>query len=107
MSSSTDVVSQASVYSRAFELAAGRALIARPPRNALFGSNRRATPPAVVARLNKEVRAVLALPDVSKRLTDMGGTVAPTSPDEARRHVEGEIAKWRKIVAERKIEVMN
>jgi len=67
----------------------------------------RATPPAVVARLNKEVRAVLALPEVSKRLTDMGGTVAPTSPDEARRHVEGEIAKWKKIVAERKIEVVN
>ena len=67
----------------------------------------RATPPAVVARLNREVRAVLALPDVSKRLTDMGGTVKPTSPDEARRHVEGEIAKWKKIVAERKIEVVN
>lgn len=67
----------------------------------------RATPPAVVARLNKEVRAVLVLPDVSKRLTDMGGTVAPTSSEDARRHVEGEIAKWKKIVAERKIEVVN
>jgi predicted amino acid-binding ACT domain protein len=65
----------------------------------------RATPPAVVARLNKEVRAVLALPDVAKRLTDMGGKVTPTSSDEMRRHVEGEIAKWKKIVAERKIEV--
>jgi tripartite-type tricarboxylate transporter receptor subunit TctC len=67
----------------------------------------RATPPAVVARLNKEVRAVLALPDVAKRLTDMGGKVTPTSSDEMRRHVEGEIAKWKKIVAERKIEVVN
>jgi tripartite-type tricarboxylate transporter receptor subunit TctC len=67
----------------------------------------RATPPAVVARLNKEVRAVLALPDIQKRLTDMGGQVTPTSSDEMRRHVEGEIAKWKKIVAERKIEVVN
>jgi tripartite-type tricarboxylate transporter receptor subunit TctC len=67
----------------------------------------KATPPAVVARLNKEVRAVLALPDIQKRLTDMGGQVTPTSSDEMRRHVEGEIAKWKRIVAERKIEVVN
>ena len=67
----------------------------------------RGTPPAVVARLNKEVRAVLAEPDIRKRLTDMGGQVTPTSSEEMRRHVEGEIAKWKKIVAERKIEVVN
>ena len=67
----------------------------------------RGTPPAVVARLNKEVRAVLADPDIQKRLTDMGGQVTPTSPEEMRRHVEGEIAKWKRIVAERKIEVVN
>jgi tripartite-type tricarboxylate transporter receptor subunit TctC len=67
----------------------------------------RGTPPAVVARLNKEVRAVLAQPDIQKRLTDMGGQVTPTSSEEMRRHVEGEIAKWKKIVAERKIEVTN
>jgi tripartite-type tricarboxylate transporter receptor subunit TctC len=67
----------------------------------------RGTPPAVLARLNKEVRAVLAQPDVEKRLTDLGGQVTPTSPEEMRRHVEDEIAKWRKIVAERKIEVVN
>jgi len=67
----------------------------------------RGTPPAVVARLNKEVRAVLADPDIQKRLTDMGGQVTPTSPEEMRRHVEGEIAKWKRLVAERKIEVVN
>ena len=65
------------------------------------------TPPAVVARLNREVRAVLALPDISKRLTESGGEVRPTSPEQMRRHVEGEIAKWKRIVAERKIEVAN
>ena len=67
----------------------------------------RGTPSAVVARLNKEVRAVLAQPDIQKRLTDMGGQVTPTSSEQMRRHVEDEIAKWKKIVAERKIEVMN
>ena len=67
----------------------------------------RGTPSAVVARLNKEVRAVLAQPDIQKRLTDMGGQVTPTSSEEMRRHVEDEITKWKKIVAERKIEVVN
>ncbi len=65
----------------------------------------RGTPPAVVARLNREVRAVLDLPDVRRRLTDSGGEVRPTTPEEMRRHVEAEIAKWKRIVAERKIEV--
>lgn len=67
----------------------------------------RGTPAAVVARLNREVRAVLELPEVRRRLTDSGGQVHPTGPDEMRRHVEAEIAKWKRIVAERKIEVVN
>lgn len=67
----------------------------------------RGTPPAVLARLNREVRAVLELPDIRKRLTDLGGEVRPTTSEEMRRHVEAEIAKWKKIVAERKIEVVS
>lgn len=65
----------------------------------------RGIPRPVVARLNRELRAVLELPDIGKRLVDTGGEVRPSSPDELGRHVELEIAKWKRVVAEKKIEV--
>jgi tripartite-type tricarboxylate transporter receptor subunit TctC len=65
----------------------------------------RAMPRPVVARLNRELRAVLGSPDVAKRLIDTGGEVRPSNPDELGHHVEGEIAKWKRVVAEKKIEV--
>ena len=65
----------------------------------------RDTPASVVARLNREMRAILDQPDVRKRIADQGGEAHPTSPEEMRRHVEGEISKWKRIVAARKIEV--
>jgi len=40
------------------------------------------TPPAVIERLNKELVAVLALPEVKERLAKIGGDPAPTSPSE-------------------------
>ena len=65
----------------------------------------RATPPAVVKRLNAEIRRVLALPDIAQRFADMGGTPFATSPREMERFVESEIAKWKKVVEVRKIEL--
>ena len=65
----------------------------------------RATPQAVVARLNRELAAILALPEIRKRLVDQGGEVRPASPEDTHRHVAAEIAKWKQIVAARKIDV--
>ena len=65
----------------------------------------RATPRAVVMRLNREIHAVLEQPDLRKRLVEQGNDVAPSTPEEMARKVEGEIRKWQKIVAERKIDV--
>ena len=65
----------------------------------------RGTPRAVIARLNRELRAVLGEPDIRKRFIDLGGEARPSSPEEMGRHLEGEIAKWKRIVAEKKIEI--
>jgi tripartite-type tricarboxylate transporter receptor subunit TctC len=65
----------------------------------------RGTPPAVVARLNRELHAVLKQPDISRLFAELGGSLRLTTPAEADRHVAGEIEKWRRIVAARKIEV--
>jgi tripartite-type tricarboxylate transporter receptor subunit TctC len=62
-------------------------------------------PPAVVERLNREVRRVLALPDIGQRFAEWGGTPTASSPEEMQRHVAAEIEKWKKVVAERKLEL--
>jgi tripartite-type tricarboxylate transporter receptor subunit TctC len=65
----------------------------------------RGTPPAIIAKLNREMRLILELPDIRKRFTDLGGTVTPTTPDEFGRHVAGEIVKWKKIASAKRIEI--
>jgi tripartite-type tricarboxylate transporter receptor subunit TctC len=56
------------------------------------------TPPAIVDRLNREVRHVLALPDVQARLVEGGNVAIPSTPQEYRNRVEREIARWRKVI---------
>jgi len=63
------------------------------------------TPPAVVERLNRELRRVLALPDVARRFAEWGGQPEASSPDEMRAYVEREIAKWKRVVEQRRIEL--
>jgi len=65
----------------------------------------RETPAAVVERLNREIRRILDLPDISQRFSEMGGTPRASSPAEMERFVESEIAKWRRVVEARKIEL--
>jgi tripartite-type tricarboxylate transporter receptor subunit TctC len=65
----------------------------------------RGTPPAAIAKLNREMRAILGESDIRKRFTDLGGDVQPTTPEEFGRHIASEIDKWKKLVTAKKIEV--
>src|SRR5256885_15339248 len=62
------------------------------------------TPREIVERLNAEVRKALASPDTRQRLVDLGGEPGATSPEEMKTFIEREIAKWREVIALRKIE---
>lgn len=62
------------------------------------------TSPAVVDRLNRELRAVLDQPAVKQKLIDWGGSPRASTPTEFRNRVVGEIRQLSKIVMERKIE---
>jgi len=62
-------------------------------------------PAAVVERLNREVRRVLALPDIGQRFAEWGGTPSPSSPEEMARRVDAEIAMWKRVVEQRKIQL--
>ena len=63
------------------------------------------TPSAVTERLNQEIRRVLDVPDIRQRFFDQGVEPQPSTPEEMRVYVEGQIANWKKVVEERKIEV--
>lgn len=63
------------------------------------------TPPAVIERLNKELRAVLAQDDVRQKLIDFGGSPRASSPEEFRQRVERDIGNLKKVVADRRIEL--
>ena len=65
----------------------------------------RATPASVVALLNREVQEVLKQPDINRRFGELGGTVQFTTPEQANRHVAGEVGKWKQIVTQLKIDV--
>jgi len=65
----------------------------------------RGTPRPVIMRLNRELREILGEPDMHKRFIDLGGEVRPSSPEEMGRHIAGEVAKWKRIVAEKKIDI--
>jgi len=57
-----------------------------------------ATPPEIVARLAKEIRAILNEPAVKSRITEQGAEVVASSPDEFAGFVRDEIARWAEVV---------
>jgi putative tricarboxylic transport membrane protein len=57
-----------------------------------------ATPAAVVAKLEKALAEVLAMPDVRKRLTDMGAIVQPLNGKQFGDYIGAEIVKWGDLV---------
>ena len=61
--------------------------------------------PAVVERLNREVRRVLAFPDIGQRFAEWGGAPSASTPDGMQRLVAAEIGKWKKVVESRKLEL--
>jgi tripartite-type tricarboxylate transporter receptor subunit TctC len=57
------------------------------------------TPPAVIARLNREIVAALALPETAQRIAALGSVPAAGPPAAMAEFLHAEIAKWAKVVA--------
>lgn len=62
------------------------------------------TPAPIIERVNGEVRKMLDSADGNKRFVDLGGEPRASSPEEMKSFIEREIAKWREVIAARKIE---
>jgi tripartite-type tricarboxylate transporter receptor subunit TctC len=59
---------------------------------------RAGTPRPIVERLNKEINAVLAMPEVRERLLGMGATPIGSTPEELEAVIRSESAKWKKVI---------
>jgi tripartite-type tricarboxylate transporter receptor subunit TctC len=62
-------------------------------------------PPAIVDKLNREIRRAVELPDVKKWATDSGVVPSPSTPDEFRKRVADDIHQWTEIVVRNNIVV--
>ena len=56
------------------------------------------TPPEIIDKLNKEINAALADPNVKARLADLGGMLIAGSPADFGKLVAAETEKWAKVI---------
>jgi tripartite-type tricarboxylate transporter receptor subunit TctC len=56
------------------------------------------TPAPIVARLNTELRKVLALPEISAKIIELGGEIRTNAPDEFAGWMTKAIAEWGEVV---------
>ena len=61
-------------------------------------SARAGTPQPIIDRLNKEINAVLKLPDVRDRLLGLGITAAGSTPGKLDAEIKRERVKWKKVI---------
>jgi hypothetical protein len=62
------------------------------------------TPRPIIERLNKEINAALALPDVRSKFQDVGIDARGGTPEELRDILSTEIDKWNNLVTTMKLE---
>ena len=63
----------------------------------------RGTPPAVVEKLNAEIRKALAVPDVKERLAALGAEVSPSTPEQLGALIRLERERYGKLIREANI----
>ena len=57
-----------------------------------------AVPKPLVTKINGDISAVLATPEMKRQLDKLGADPAPLSPAEFAAFVRSEVAKWAKVV---------
>ena len=61
------------------------------------------TPPAVLAKLESTLAEVLAMPDLRKRMTEMGAVVTPLGSKQFADYIRAEMVKWSDVITQNKI----
>jgi tripartite-type tricarboxylate transporter receptor subunit TctC len=61
------------------------------------------TPKEIVSALNREIVGIVKAPDISDRFASLGFDIVGNTPEEFQAFIEGEVAKWGKIVRQANI----
>jgi tripartite-type tricarboxylate transporter receptor subunit TctC len=73
--------------------------------SALFGMGApKNTPKEIIAKLNSEINAILAEPDMKKRLIELGGEPLIQTPEKFGADIVAETEKWKKVIDSANIE---
>ncbi len=64
-----------------------------------------ATPPAVIAKLNKITTEAMSDPNVKDKLAEQGLTLVPQTPDQFRAYIAAEAKKWGRVIKDAGIEI--
>jgi tripartite-type tricarboxylate transporter receptor subunit TctC len=73
--------------------------------SALFGMGApKNTPKEIIAKLNSEINAILAEPEMKKRLVELGGEPLIQTPEKFGADIVAETEKWKKVIEEAKVE---
>ncbi len=63
------------------------------------------TPPDVVSTVSAALQAALKDPEVARQLADQGAEASPSSPQELADYIQRDIARWSKVINERKLKI--
>ena len=56
------------------------------------------TPTDIVTKLNAEIVRIIGLPDIQRRLADIGADTVGNTPDQFIAFIKTELDKWQKVV---------
>ena len=56
------------------------------------------TPPAIIARLNETINAILREADVNERFAALGAEPVGSSPADFGKYIRTEVIKWGKVI---------
>jgi tripartite-type tricarboxylate transporter receptor subunit TctC len=63
------------------------------------------TPKGIVDVLNREIVRIVRLPEIQKRLLELGDVPVATTPDETRTFINAEMTKWAKVIRDANIKL--
>jgi len=63
------------------------------------------TPKPIVAQLSAESARILKLPDISKRISELGAEPVGSTPEQFAELIKTEIAKWAKVIKDANVEL--
>ena len=63
------------------------------------------TPKDIVSKLSAETARILKMPDINKRISELGAEPVGSKPDEFAALIKSEIAKWAKVIKDANVEL--